>query len=73
MFWSLRYSFTEGLEKSVGVSLGVPYLHYNFMDDALVFANLYSPSAEIQRAFVAALYGEKKFLGVSPVDMTGKL
>lgn len=73
VFWSLRYSFTEGLEKSVGVSLGVPYLHYNFMDDALVFANLYSPSAEIQRAFVAALYGEKKFLGVSPVDMTGKL
>lgn len=73
VFWSLRYAFTEGVEKSVGVSLGIPYIHYNFMDDALVFANLYSTSAEIQEAFVAALYGEKKFEGVSPVDMTGML
>ena len=72
-FWSLRYAFTEGIEKSIGVSLAYPYIHYNFMDDALVFANLYNTAEEIQEAFVAALYGEKKFEGVSPVDMTGKI
>ena len=39
-FWSLRYAFNYGKEKSVGVSLGYPHIHYNFMEDADVFVNL---------------------------------
>lgn len=72
VFWSLRYAFTEGKEKSVGVSLGYPFIHYDFMDDALAFVNLYVPAEETQKAFVAALYGEKKFEGIAPLDMTRK-
>lgn len=68
-FWSLRYAFVYGKEKSVGVSLGWPHIHYNFMDDADVFVNLYSPVAEGQRVFVRGLLGEQKFVGKSPVEL----
>ncbi len=68
-FWSLRYAFTAGKEKSIGVSLGYPYIHYYFMDDAEVFVNLYRPHEAILKAFVAAVYGESEFKGVPPLDM----
>lgn len=68
-FWALRYAFTAGKEKSIGISLGYPFIHYYFMDDADVFVNLYTPDERVQRAFVAALYGESEFQGVAPLDM----
>lgn len=68
-FWSLRYAFVYGKEKSVGVSLGYPHIHYLFMDDADVFVNLYSPVPEGQRVFVQGLFGELKFTGKSPVEL----
>ena len=68
-FWALRYAFTAGKEKSIGISLGYPFIHYNFMDDSEVFVNLYTPNEDVQRAFVAAVYGESDFLGVAPLDM----
>lgn len=72
VFWSLRYAFTEGAEKSIGVSLGYPYIHYDFMADAPAFFNLYRPTDEIQKAFVEALYGEIPITGKSPVDPEAK-
>lgn len=69
VFWSLRYAFTEGKEKSLGVSFGYPFIHYNFMDDAPAFVNAYRLSEEIQKAFVAAVYGEIEFVGKAPLDM----
>lgn len=68
-FWALRYAFVYGTEKSVGVSLGYPHIHYDFMDDANVFVNLYSPEAAGQKVFVQGLYGELPFVGKSPVDI----
>lgn len=68
-FWALRYAFTAGKEKSIGLSLGYPFIHYNFMDDSDVFVNLYTPNEDVQRAFVAAVYGEHEFKGVAPLNM----
>lgn len=56
-------------EKSIGISLRFPFIHHYFMDDADVFVNLYSPDATVQRAFVAAVYGESEFKGVALLDM----
>lgn len=67
-FWALRYAFTAGKEKSIGVSLGYPFIHYYFMDDADTFVNLYTPDERVQRAFVEALY-EGDFQGVAPLNM----
>ena len=69
-FWCLRYTFTAGREKSMGVSLGYPFIHYFFMDDADTFVNLYTPDERVQEAFVAAVYGEIPFSGIAPLDMT---
>ncbi|MBR3933805.1 MAG: hypothetical protein IKJ68_07870 [Clostridia bacterium] len=68
-FWSLRHAFVYGKEKSVGVSLGYPHIMYNFMDDAFVFANIYSVSPEMQKAFVKGLFGDIPFVGKSPVEL----
>ena len=69
-FWSLRYAFTAGKEKSIGVSLGFPFIHHFFMDDADTFINLYTPHECAQRAFVNGLFQENGFPGVPPLDMT---
>ena len=68
-FWSLRYAFTAGLEKTVAASLGYPYIHYEFMDDAPAFVNCYKATPQIQEALVEAIYGEIPFKGVSPVNL----
>jgi len=39
------------------------------MDDAFVFANLYSLSPEMQKAFVKGIFGDIKFVGKSPIDL----
>lgn len=66
-FWALRHAFVYGVEKSVGISLGYPHIHYDFMDDANAFVNAYSPSEGMQRAFVKGVFGEIPFVGKSPL------
>jgi len=66
-FWALRHAFVYGVEKSVGISLGFPHIHYDFMDDANIFVNAYSPSEGMQRAFVKGVFGEIPFVGKSPI------
>lgn len=68
-FWALQRAFNYGTEKSVGVSLGYPHIHYNFMDDANVFVNIYSPAPQMQKAFVRGLYGDIEFVGKSPLEI----
>ena len=67
--WSFRYAFTSGKEKSIGISLGYPFIHYNFMDECPIFVNGYNATPDTQQAFVSAIYGEIPFLGKSPVDL----
>ena len=68
-FWAFRYAFTAGQNKSMGISLGYPFIHHYFMDAAETFVNLYNPDERVQEAFVAAVYGEIEFKGQSPVEL----
>ncbi len=70
-FWSLRFAFTEGAEKSIGISLGHPCVHYDFMDDLSPFVDAYMLSPEAQEAFVEGVYGEITFKGKSPAVKKG--
>lgn len=63
------YAFAVGKEKSIGVSLGYPFIHYDFMDHADMFVNLYGRNVESMEAFVEAVYGEIPFVGKSPVKL----
>ena len=67
--WSFRYAFTAGKEKSIGLSTGYPFIHYEFMDECPAFVNGYNATAETMEAFVSAIYGEIPFVGKSPVDL----
>ena len=69
-FDTFMHALSFGKEKSIGMSMGDPYIHYNFLANIDTFINIYSYSAECQKAFVSALYGEQPFKGVSPVALT---
>lgn len=68
-FWALRHAFVYGEEKSIGLGMGFPHIHYDFMEDANVFINAYSTAPAMQRAFVKAIFGEIPFVGKSPVEL----
>jgi len=67
------YAFNHGKEKSIGVSFGYPYVHYDTMEAAPAFVNAYSPSPEAMEAFVQAIFGEIEMLGNSPVLLTPRV
>lgn len=62
---TFQYAFTYGKEKSIGVSLGSPYIYYDYFINADICVNAYWYDEEIQKAFVKAIYGEIPFKGVS--------
>lgn len=66
-------AFGYGAEKSVGISLGYPHIHFDIMTGAPTFINAYSVSPDVQTAVVRAMYGEIPFEGVSPTDIEPKL
>ena len=66
------YAFTEGAEKSVGLSFGSVYMYYDFYQSARAFAHAYNLSREAQEAFVKAIFGEIPFSGVTPYVMPGQ-
>ncbi|MBQ5746798.1 MAG: glycoside hydrolase family 3 protein [Clostridia bacterium] len=63
------YAFKHGKEKSVGVSFGYPYIHYDSMEAIDAFVNANNIGVDSQEAFVEALFGEIGFDGNSPVDL----
>ena len=63
------HAFNHGKEKSIGVSFGYPYIHYDIMENADTFINAYNKSPEAQKAFVEAILGEIEIVGKSPVDL----
>ncbi len=65
------FAFTHGIEKSVGVSLGSPYVYYDFYSNLNIFAHAYSLSREAQEAFVKGIFGEIEFKGVMPYIQPG--
>lgn len=58
--------FTSGKEKSIGVSMGYPYLHYDIMGQCPTFINAYSKNPEMMQVFVESIYGENPITGKSP-------
>ncbi len=67
------FTFSKATDKSIGVSLGYPYIGHDVMPGANTYFNIYNPSEEAQKAFVKAVYGEIPIVGKSPVDTTPKL
>ncbi len=63
------YAFSSGEEKSIGVSMGYPYIHYDIMENANTFVNTYTYSPELIKAFVEGIYGEIPFVGESPIRL----
>ena len=66
-------AFSYGKEKSIGVSMGYPYVHFDFMGGADTFLNIYSTNPASLKAFVKAIYGEITPTTKSPVDIEPKL
>ncbi len=60
------YAFTQGIDKSIGVSLGSVYVYYDFYMNMKTFAHIYSPSPESMEAFVDAIFGDIPFAGTNP-------
>ena len=68
-----EWTFSQGNEKAIGVSLGYPYIGHDVMPGANTYFNIYSINPEAQKAFVKAIYGEIPITGKSPVDIEPKL
>ena len=65
-------AFSFGKDKSIGVSMGYPYLCYDAMGGSDVLINTYSTNPEALKAFVKVVYGEIKPTTNSPVDLESK-
>lgn len=63
------HAFTSGKEKSIGVSFGWPYIHYDIMEQCDTFVNAYGKSRELIEAFVESIFGEIEFKGKSPLKL----
>ena len=66
---TFHFAFSSGKEKSIGVSFGYPYIHYDFMGNCKTFINAYNRSPEIMKAFVECIFGEIPITGKSPVPL----
>ncbi len=63
---SFNYVMFHGVEKSLGISMGTPFLYFDHFFSFHTFINCYNYRSETQRALVAALYGEIPFEGEHP-------
>ena len=70
--FTFYHAFTIGREKSIGVSMGYPYLHYDIMENADTFINTHSCSPESMKALAEAIFGEIPIVGNSPVSLIPK-
>ena len=70
---SFFHAFTVSNERSIGISVGYPYIHLDAMTGANTFINAYSCDDRTLTALAKALYGEIPFVGKSPVDIEPKL
>ena len=66
---TFHFAFSHGKEKSIGVSFGYPYIHYDFMGSCSTFINAYNKAPDMMTAFVEAIFGEIPIVGKSPVPL----
>lgn len=65
---ALFFALNEGKEKSIGVSMGVPYVFYDYFVNMDPYVHAFSPCTESQEAFVKAIFGETPFVGEYQYD-----
>ena len=58
--------------RRIGISLGSPYVHFDFYADFDCFINAYNTLEATQRAVVKAIYGEIPFEGGEPFKVIPK-
>ena len=63
------HAFSKGQTKSLGLSMGYPYIHYDIMGNAETFINAYGWAPELMDAFVEAIFGEIPIVGKSPIKI----
>lgn len=66
---SFNYVMFHGWEKSIGISMGTPFLYFDYFSNFHTFINCYNYFEETQRALVAAIYGEIPFTGGEPFKL----
>ncbi|MBO5060723.1 MAG: hypothetical protein J6C82_07410 [Clostridia bacterium] len=68
-FRTLAFSMRSGKKKSIAISLGSPYLYFDYFQQADTYINLYSPIEESLVAVVKGLYGELEFTGKNQFEL----
>ncbi len=68
-FRTIAFSLRYGRRKSIVMSLGSPFLYFDYFYQAETYLNLYSPKDEVLTAAIKGLYGEIEFTGVSGFEM----
>ena len=66
---TFMFACSSGNEKSIGISFGHAYIHYDFMENVNTFINTYGRGPELMKALVEAIYGEIEMTGESPVPI----
>ena len=66
---TFHYALAHGVEKSIGVGLGSPFMYFDFYSGFPAFINANNPTKETHEAVVAAMYGEIPFEGVEPFEL----
>lgn len=61
-------ALSYGSEKSIGVSLGNPYIHYDFLEKCDTFINTYGYDETTLEIFADAIFGKIKIMGTMPVE-----
>ena len=66
---TFQNALRSGAEKSVGISLGSPFVYYDFYEAFPTYINAYNYMPELIEALVAAMYGEIGFEGGEPFKL----
>lgn len=64
-----QFTFSQGQKKSIGISMGYPYIHYDLLGNAETFINTYGYTDELIESCVKVIFGEQKAEGVTPVKL----
>jgi len=64
-----RQALLLGVDKSVGIGLGSPFMYFDYYSAFPAFINAYNYTAETLEAVVAAMYGEIGFEGGTPFEL----
>lgn len=67
-----HYALSHGVEKSIGIGLGSPFMYFDFYYSFPAFINAYNYCDETMKSIVAAMYGEIGFEGVEPFELIPK-